>query len=759
MTVRATKDRQWLEIKTINCNHSNHPTSKVFFDTLPENRRLSPGSRTEVEKFIKMGCNLKLLQNKVIDEKKKHVTLKDFSNIRAKLKCLDDENLSKAVTLLEKDYGATVKVLEEERNFKGLFFITEDMKNSMSAWPDIVFIDGTYMLLKTRLTVMLLVVEDGNGLTEVVGVGLLANEDRPTFEWFLRTFKDANTEACSRIWSIMGDKDLLERDVLKEVFSENIENCQSSPGKTPVDPEILDILGLEVDKDKGETTCIDEDLVNMWQKLINKGLTKEEKEELLKDYKRIPALEAKKVNPEILASLAPKIAKKDSYLTEIQNLAGASLMATGMVLTLLMPYQGVKSSNTFESGHQTENDTNPGKEDFFIQRPIAEEAPLCLHGQPPKQGTIEIIPVLQEQATTLQQTKPQEQRIITPREIGITQPSKGEKPEPDRGQGIREAFLEQGVPAEALSIMRASLSRATADQYSSALNPWFKYCVDKGFDCFNPTRAAILGYLTTKYEEGASYGTLNSARSAISLVSRNKVGEDVTVRRFLRGVAKLRPPKPKYTFTWDVSIVLKYLEQLGSPEDISLVDLTYKTVMLLLLSTGHRAQTIANIRLENVRITPEGLLIHITDLIKTSAPGRCQPLLEIPFYSQNPNICVASNVIRYIEATKELRKESKNLLIALRKPHRDVSAQTISRWTKIILERSGIDMSVFSAHSTRHATTSAALSRGMDLDTIRRIAGWSEGSKTFAIFYKRPILSAESQKFALSILDVKHLRK
>ncbi|XP_043267667.1 uncharacterized protein [Venturia canescens] len=93
------------------------------------------------------------------------------------------------------------------------------MKNSMSAWPDIVFIDGTYMLLKTRLTVMLLVVEDGNGLTEVVGVGLLANENRPTFEWFLRTFKDANTEACSRIRSIMGDKDLLERDVLKEVFS------------------------------------------------------------------------------------------------------------------------------------------------------------------------------------------------------------------------------------------------------------------------------------------------------------------------------------------------------------------------------------------------------------------------------------------------------------------------------------------------------------------------------------------------------------
>lgn len=74
------------------------------------------------------------------------------------------------------------------------------------------------MILKTRLTVMLFVVEDSNGSTEVVGVGLLAYEARQTFEWFLQAFKDANTEACSRIRSIMGDKDLLKRDVLKEIF-------------------------------------------------------------------------------------------------------------------------------------------------------------------------------------------------------------------------------------------------------------------------------------------------------------------------------------------------------------------------------------------------------------------------------------------------------------------------------------------------------------------------------------------------------------
>lgn len=97
--------------------------------------------------------------------------------------------------------------------------------------------------------------------------------------------------------------------------------------------------------------------------------------------------------------------------------------------------------------------------------------------------------------------------------------------------------------------MRASLSQATTKQYSSALKPWFKYCVHNDVNCFNPTRAAILGYLTLKYKEDASYGTLNSARSAVSLISRNKVGEDDAVRRFLKGVAKLRPPRPKYAFT------------------------------------------------------------------------------------------------------------------------------------------------------------------------------------------------------------------
>ncbi|XP_043276567.1 uncharacterized protein [Venturia canescens] len=48
-----------------------------------------------------------------------------------------------------------------------------------------------------------------------------------------------------------------------EENKENVESSQSSPGKVSVDPEIVDTLGIEVNKDKDEATVIDKDLVEM----------------------------------------------------------------------------------------------------------------------------------------------------------------------------------------------------------------------------------------------------------------------------------------------------------------------------------------------------------------------------------------------------------------------------------------------------------------------------------------------------------------
>ena len=65
------------------------------------------------------------------------------------------------------------------------------------------------------------------------------------------------------------------------------------------------------------------------------------------------------------------------------------------------------------------------------------------------------------------------------------------------------------------------------------------------------------------------------------------------------------------------------------------------------------------------------------------------------------------------------------------------SKSTISNWIKQGLKLSGINLSIFTPHSTRGAATSAVVNK-VPIDTIIKTAGWSKEC-TFRKFYKRPI--------------------
>lgn len=138
-------------------------------------------------------------------------------------------------------------------------------------------------------------------------------------------------------------------------------------------------------------------------------------------------------------------------------------------------------------------------------------------------------------------------------------------------------------------------------------------------------------------------------------------------------------------------------------------------------------------------------MIKINNLIKTSGPNRCQPFLTVPFFHIRKGVCPATAVVNYLELTKGIRDSTcTSLFISMKKPNKAVSSSTISRWVKKVMEESGIDINVFSTHSTRHATTSAAFSKGVSIDDIRRTAGWTGESTTFAKFYNRPIINNRS---------------
>lgn len=310
----------------------------------------------------------------------------------------------------------------------------------------------------------------------------------------------------------------------------------------------------------------------------------------------------------------------------------------------------------------------------------------------------------------------------------------------------------KGIPEESMEVVIASLAETTQKQYEKPIRLWWQYCQDINVPMFNASVTNVLAFLTKLLDNVGSYGTLNSYRSALSLISLVDLGTDPRIKRFFKGVSILKPQKAKYNETWEPATVISYLKTLWPNKDLSLERLSQKLVTLLAIVTAQRVQTLSRVCLNNIMKMRDKIEIRITERVKTSGRNRPQPCLCMPFFPDQPEVCVARTLIDYLDATMNLRNPlEKHLFITYRKPHRVATTQTLARWIKTTLARGGIDIERFSAHSTRHASTSAACRKGITLDVIRQTAGWSEDSNVFMRFYNRPL--SDNSVFARTILE------
>lgn len=105
--------------------------------------------------------------------------------------------------------------------------------------------------------------------------------------------------------------------------------------------------------------------------------------------------------------------------------------------------------------------------------------------------------------------------------------------------------------------------------------------------------------------------------------------------------------------------------------------------------------------------------------------------------------------------TEELRQgcvqKSGSLLISFIKPHKAVTKDTIARWIKTMLGRSGVDTAKFTAGSVRPAAASKAKAMAVPIACIMTKAGWSRES-TFAKYYDKHIIRAVDP-FQDAVLD------
>ena len=144
-----------------------------------------------------------------------------------------------------------------------------------------------------------------------------------------------------------------------------------------------------------------------------------------------------------------------------------------------------------------------------------------------------------------------------------------------------------------------------------------------------------------------------------------------------------------------------------------------------------------------MRNTNDAVHFEITKLLKTSKPGKHQGHLEFRSYPVDRRLCVVTCLKQYVKLTEPVRAGHDSLWLSYSKPFKPVSRDTISRWIRNVLENAGINTNLFGAHSTCAASTSAAQSNNVSINTIMDAAGWSRES-TFRKFYDKPIQAVKN---------------
>jgi len=323
-------------------------------------------------------------------------------------------------------------------------------------------------------------------------------------------------------------------------------------------------------------------------------------------------------------------------------------------------------------------------------------------------------------------------------------------------ENFRQKLSSDGLSEKAISLITGARRKSSISHYNSAWGKFSSWCIGKQADPFRCSLILILEFLTDSFDRGLQYNTLAGYRSAISAfhepIDGVTVGKHPQVSALLTGIYNSRFPQPKYNFIWDVEKVVTYLQSLGSDSTLDDKTLTMKLTTLMALTSAARAHEICSLDIRFLVKHRTAYTFSFGKPTKTDKPGRKRsPLKFLPF-EENKALCVCTCIENYLSRSSSWRDGRENqLLLSYVKPHIPVKSATVSRWLTCILKDSGIDVNIFSGHSTRSASTSKAKACGVPMKEILKRGHWSNIT-TFEKYYSKEIGSDETN-FQKSILS------
>ena len=129
------------------------------------------------------------------------------------------------------------------------------------------------------------------------------------------------------------------------------------------------------------------------------------------------------------------------------------------------------------------------------------------------------------------------------------------------------------------------------------------WCSVMRCDHFNITGETLVSFLSFLVHLKKSYRVVNTHKTVIIQTSKlfgiSWCSSTVMVARFMRGPINRSPPKVRYSFTWEVKVVLDVSRSWSPLNSLSLKLLTSKLVALIALACAPRAQTLIALSTSN----------------------------------------------------------------------------------------------------------------------------------------------------------------
>ena len=332
-------------------------------------------------------------------------------------------------------------------------------------------------------------------------------------------------------------------------------------------------------------------------------------------------------------------------------------------------------------------------------------------------------------------------------------PSDGEEHEITFREFMLQLLQRRNLPGRsATHIAEFGWRNATLQNYNTVIKRWMLFCTQEKKDKFELTLNACLSFLDylafdrklpvkAVMFSGSVFRTCRRmSGSSFSDPELDIINKHVHAS-FNRTKTSRKPTTRQYS--WDVNIVLKFIQSLPPNKELTLQKLAGKLGMLILLSTMCRSQELMMLKLSCMKFTDRSVIFTLPTPTKTYNVNSmsCQDLqkLKIAALPKLKKLCPVTTLQDYLSQTAHLRQGQDALFVLNGDPKYGAAArQTVVRWVKKIMLLAGLkDQQI---HTTRSAAATNALLMGLPLDRIVAKGGWRSPS-TFINYYMKPLRS------------------